>query len=89
MMMKGAILKLDALTGETKVARMLDATNHNGIFSPDGKEIWTSQMMMMPGMVLVLDATTLATKQSIDVGDMPAEVTFSLATAGTPSLRTA
>lgn len=76
-MMKGAILKLDALTGETKAARMLDAPNHNGIFSPDGKEIWTSQMMMMPGMVLVLDATTLATKQTIDVGDMPAEVTFS------------
>ncbi len=31
----------------------------------------------MPGSVLVLSATTLATLQEIPVGDMPAEVTFS------------
>jgi len=72
----GAILKLDAITGETKAARRLDGPNHNGIFSSDGKEIWTSQMTM-PGKVLVLDASSLAIKQTITVGDMPAEVTFS------------
>ena len=72
----GAILRLDALTGETMAARRLDRPNHNGIFSLDGKEIWTSQMTMM-GAVLVLDASTLTTKQSVTVGDMPAEVTFS------------
>ncbi len=73
---RGAVLRLDALTGETKAARRLDAPNHNGIFSPDGKEIWTSQMQR-PGRVLVLDASTLATLQTVPVGDMPAEVTFS------------
>ncbi len=72
----GALLRLDALTGETKAARRLDAPNHNGIFSPDGREVWTSQMQMA-GRVLVLDAVTLATRQAIVVGDMPAEVTFS------------
>lgn len=73
---KGALLRLDALTGETKAARRLDAPNHNGIFSPDGQEIWTSQMRTS-GRVLVLDAATLATRQTIAVGDMPTEVTFS------------
>lgn len=71
----GAVLLLDA-SGKTIASRMLDMMNHNAIFSPDGTEIWTSQMMM-PGSVLVLDATTLATKTTIAVGDMPAEVTFS------------
>lgn len=74
--MTGAILRLDALTGKTEAARRLDAPNHNGIFSPDGQEIWTSQMTM-PGKVLVLDSATLSTKQTIPVGDLPAEVTFS------------
>lgn len=73
---RGALRRLDALTGKTKAVRRLDAPNHNGIFSPDGKEIWTSQMQMA-GRVLVLDASTLATRQTITVGDMPAEVTFS------------
>jgi YVTN family beta-propeller protein len=72
----GAILRLDALTGATQSARRLDGPNHNGIFSADGKEIWTSQMTMK-GTVLVLDASTLTTKKTIPVGDMPAEVTFS------------
>lgn len=76
MNMKGAILILDAATGQTKVSRMLDASNHNGAFSPDGKEIWTSQMVMS-GKILVLDAVSLKTLKTIDAGDMPAEVTFS------------
>lgn len=73
----GAILRLDALTGKTTVATRLDGPNHNGIFSPDGKEIWTSQMTMMARKVLVLDSSTLAIKQTISVGDMPMEITLS------------
>lgn len=73
--MKGAVLLVDAPTGTTRAAVMLGMMNHNAIFAPGGTEVWTSQMMA-PGMVLVLDAQTLATKQSIDVGDMPAEITF-------------
>jgi YVTN family beta-propeller protein len=73
----GAVLLLDAATGKTLASTNLDAMNHNAIFSPDGSEVWTSQMMM-PGSVLVLDGKTLQTKQTIAVGDMPAEITFSL-----------
>lgn len=72
----GAVLLLDAGTGKTLASRQLDMMNHNAIFSPDGTEVWTSQMMA-PGSVLVLDGTTLATRAEIAVGDMPAEVTFS------------
>ena len=56
-------------------ARRLDAPNHNAAFSPDGSEIWTAQLLD-EGTVLVLDASTLETKQTIRVGKIPAEVTF-------------
>jgi YVTN family beta-propeller protein len=72
----GSVMVLDGKTGATIAARRLDAMNHNAVFSPSGAEIWTSQMTM-PGKVLVLDAASLATRNSLDVGDMPAEVTFS------------
>lgn len=74
---KGAVMTLDAKTGRMMAARRLDAANHNAIYSADEGEIWTSQMTI-PGKVLVLDPTSLATKAVIDVGDMPAEVTFSM-----------
>jgi YVTN family beta-propeller protein len=72
----GAVLLLDAATGTTLASRPLDGINHNAVFSPDGTEVWTSQMTS-PGTVLVLDAETLAIKSTITVGDTPAEVTFS------------
>lgn len=71
---EGAILLLNATTGETIVSRRLPAMNHNALFSPSGKEVWTAQY---DGYVLVLDPTTLATLQSIKVGANPSEVTFS------------
>ena len=73
--MRGAVLVLDARTGATIKSRRLDAPNHNAIFSPDGREIWTAQLLDA-GTVLVLDAETLETKQTIPVGRVPAEVTF-------------
>jgi YVTN family beta-propeller protein len=74
--MRGEVILVGAASGAIRDRVMTDAMNHNAIFSADGREIWTSQMMMdMPGMVRVLDATTLATKTEIEVGDMPAEVT--------------
>ena len=75
--MGGALLLLDASTGETMVGRRLEMSNHNAIFSPDGKEIWTSQMAMSSGTVLVLNAATLEIAYSINVGNMPSEVSFS------------
>lgn len=74
--MMGAVMLLDARTGGTIEARMTPTMNHNAIFSPDGSEVWTSQMAE-PGSVLVLDALTLKTLRTIEVGDHPAEVTFS------------
>ncbi|MCU0426694.1 MAG: hypothetical protein MUF71_13820 [Candidatus Kapabacteria bacterium] len=74
--MMGSVMLMDAKTGATMKSRMLEAMNHNAIFSPDGKEIWTTQMMDN-GTVLVLDASSLATMKTISVGAMPAEVTFS------------
>jgi YVTN family beta-propeller protein len=71
-----SVLVLDSRDGTTQVARRLAEMNHNAIFSPDGQEVWTSQMSS-PGSVLVLDASTLETKTTIPVGDAPAEVTFS------------
>lgn len=75
--MTGAILLMEAATGETAASRTFENPNHNAAFSRDGKEIWTSQMAAK-GKILVLDAGTLATKQTIEVGDSPAEVTFTL-----------
>jgi YVTN family beta-propeller protein len=72
---ESSILVLDSRDGATRLARKLEAMNHNAIFSPDGQEIWTSQTTS-PGSVLVLDASTLETKVTIAVGDEPAEVTF-------------
>jgi YVTN family beta-propeller protein len=72
----GAVMKLDSSTGATLAVAQLDAANHNAIFAPGGTEVWTSQMTE-PGSVVVLDAVTLAPTQTLTVGAMPAEVTFS------------
>lgn len=71
----GAVLALDATTGALRIARRLDAPNHNATYSPDGSSIWTSQIATR-GEVQILDATTLATRAAVTVGDSPAEVTF-------------
>jgi len=74
--MKGMVVVLDAVTGNLKKNFEVPSMNHNAIFSPDGTEIWTSQMDM-DGKVLVYDASTYVLKNTIPVGDEPAEVTFS------------
>ena len=74
--MKGQVLVLDGVKGKTLKSIELPTSNHNAAFSPDGREIWTSQMDM-DGKVLVYDAQTYALKNTITVGMEPAEVTFS------------
>ncbi len=49
---------------------------YNAIYSPDGKELWTA-LMMTGGKVLVFDANTYELLNTIPVGQMPSEVTFS------------
>ncbi len=72
----GSLLRLDAVTGETLAATRFEHPNHNGVFVANGSEIWTSQMTTM-GTVLVLDATTLDLRATLQAGGSPAEVTLS------------
>lgn len=74
--MVGKVAVLDAVKGVN--VKVFDAVgmNHNSIYSPNGKEIWTSQMADN-GKVLVYDALTFTLKNTISVGKEPAEVTFS------------
>lgn len=74
--MKGKILVMDAVKGKVLKTVELPVSNHNAMYSPDGREIWVSQMEMQ-GKVLVYDAQTYALKNTIHVGMDPAEVTFS------------
>lgn len=76
MNMTGKIALVDAITGKVTKVIDLPITNHNAAFSPNGTEIWTSQMQEM-GTVLVYDANTYALKKTIEVKMHPAEVTFS------------
>ena len=73
---KGMVMVLDANKGIVTKDVQLPAMNHNAVFSPDGKEIWTSQMEM-DGKILVYDAKTYKLKNTVRVGKDPAEVTFS------------
>lgn len=74
--MNGRILVVNAKTGATVTNLQTPAMNHNAVFSPDGTELWTSQMDMV-GKVLVYDAGTMVLKNTIAVGMEPAEVTMS------------
>ncbi|MFY7965549.1 MAG: YncE family protein [Chitinophagaceae bacterium] len=74
--MKGAVLLIDAVKGTIIKNIELPTMNHNAIYSTDGTEIWTTQMKDA-GIVLIYDATSFVLKDSIKVGEEPAEVTFS------------
>lgn len=74
--MQGRILVLGAVTGELIKEITLEGMAMSAIFSPDGTELWTAEMMA-EGKVLAFDATTYALLNTITVGQMPAEVTFS------------
>ncbi len=74
--MKGRVLVVNAKTGALATNQQTPVTNHNATFSPDGSEIWTSQMTDA-GKVLVYDASNMSLKKTIDVGMDPAEVTMS------------
>lgn len=74
--MNGRVLVVNPVTGQTAQNQQTPVMNHNAVFSPDGTEIWTSQMDMT-GKVLVYNAGTMALKNTITVGMEPAEVTMS------------
>jgi YVTN family beta-propeller protein len=72
----GKVVLLDAVKGINIKLIDVPEMNHNAIYSPDGKEIWTSQMDEK-GTVLVYDANNYKLKNTVSVGREPAEVTFS------------
>ena len=74
--MKGAVLIIDAVKGTITKNIELPMMNHNAVYSPNGTEIWTTQMHT-DGMVLIFDATTYALKDSVMAGMESAEITFS------------
>jgi YVTN family beta-propeller protein len=76
MNMGGKFVVLDSTTFSPLKTVKLPSMNHNAAFSPDGSEIWTAQMVD-DGTVLVYDAVTYALKNTIKVGMMPLEVSFS------------
>ncbi len=67
---------IDAVKGVNVKLIDVPMMNHNAIYSPNGNEIWTSQIDH-DGTILVYDASTYALKNTITVGREPAEVTFS------------
>lgn len=74
--MTGKVAVLDANKGTTVKVFDSIGMNHNAIYTPDGTEIWTSQMDKA-GKILVYDANTYGLKTKISVGGEPAEITFS------------
>ena len=73
---QGSILVLDSSTGETLASTWLDEMNHNAAFSPDGTQVWTTQMGEV-GSTLALDVDTLEPIDEESTGSGPSEVTFS------------
>ena len=71
--MTGKLLVVDAMNGTIAENVDLPAMNHNTIYAPNGAEIWVPQMDV-DGKV---NATTYALTNTITVGMMPAELTFS------------
>jgi YVTN family beta-propeller protein len=71
------VIILDTKTGNEHHILPTTALPHNGIFSPDGKELWVGQGADA-GEVIVFNATTFAETKRIKVGKTPSEVTFSV-----------
>lgn len=74
--MGGKIALVDVMKGTLINVITVPSMNHNAIYNKTGTEIWTSQMENA-GKVLVFNAATLTQTNTINVGMMPAEVTFS------------
>lgn len=78
--MNGAVIMMDCATGRVENPMMMEAMNHNAVFSPDGNEIWTAMMMdSASGMnfCMVFDRSMAHRMAEIRVGEVPEEVTFS------------
>jgi YVTN family beta-propeller protein len=70
------VIVLETKTGNEHHILTTNSLPHNGIFSPDGKELWVSQGADS-GEVLVFSTTDFSQIKSLKVGKTPSEVTFS------------
>lgn len=75
MQMPGGIKVISSSTGIELLSIDLETLNHNAVFSPNGKEIWTAKMSHS-GKVLVFDAETGVELNAIQVDSDPSEVIF-------------
>ena len=75
-MMQGGILILDAVSGELLQKVALDGMLYSAVFSPDGKELWTT-VMMPESIVKVFDTSNYSVLNTIAVDQMPGKLTFS------------
>jgi YVTN family beta-propeller protein len=73
----GGIAVLDATNGNLLQRTSTTSANHNAIFSPDGKEIWSALMSHDEPKVLIFNADDLSLIKEIQVGTDASEVTFS------------
>jgi YVTN family beta-propeller protein len=71
-----ALMKLDAVTGETRAVKLLSDPPTTAVVAPDGT-IWTA-LNTSPGLVMVIDPVTLDVLASIPVGAGPVTLTLSL-----------
>lgn len=74
--MSGKIILIDPNNGIISHIITVPSMNHNAIYNKNGTEIWTSQMENS-GKILVFNSTTHVQINSIAVGKMPTEITFS------------
>jgi YVTN family beta-propeller protein len=70
------VIVLDTKTGNEHRILNTPSLPHNGIFSPDGKELWVGQGADA-GEVFVFNTTDFTQTKTIKVGKTPSEVTFS------------
>jgi YVTN family beta-propeller protein len=70
------VIVLETKTGNQHQILNTAALPHNGIFSPDGKELWVGQGADA-GEVFVFSTTDFTQTKTIKVGKQPSEVTFS------------
>jgi YVTN family beta-propeller protein len=77
--MMGGMMVLEAFSGEMMHSMEMDAMNHNVVFSPDGRELWTAMMtdsMSAMNNIECYDRSRTERIASIRVGSDPAEITF-------------
>ena len=68
---------LDCKTGMIEKEIALNKLPHNGIFNPNGSELWIGQFDTVQSAVLVYSTTDWSLKNTIKVGKGLSEVTFS------------